>query len=381
MTMTTLLLILVLAQDESLATAKWRVEEVGDGVTWRYVHFQKLFGSPQSVSVLDVDLASGRPRIRFARAEKGRERTSAMAARTKAVAAVNGGFFNTKNGDPIGLLKIDGAMLSKSGDGGWALGIDAKEKAFIDAIPADADWKKAEHAMSSYPILVQDGVRRGRPNKPRHPRTAVGLTPRGEKLILLTVDGRTPQSAGMTEEELAQAMLDLGCEWALNLDGGGSTTLWIRGEPDGGIANFPCDNGKFDHAGERAVADCVLVVAPDVVMGDTDEAVLEPRDAWKRSSEGAGFCGADYAVAAAPATARWKLAVEAAGTYEVFVRWPKGAKPGEGARVVAAGTELQVGAVNAGGWVSAGRIRADAAGPVEVELRATVADAVRLVER
>lgn len=90
---------------------------------------------------------------------------------------------------------------------------------------------------------------------------------------------------------------------------------------------------------------------------------------------------ADYAVAAAPATARWKLVVEATGTYEVFVRWPRGAKPGDGARVLAGGVELKIGAVSAGGWASVGRIKADAAGPVEVELRATVADAVRLVER
>ncbi len=82
----------------------------------------------------------------------------------------------------------------------------------------------------------------------RHPRTAIGY--RGRKLYLVTVDGRQPgHSIGMTLPELAQAMLDLGCTDAVNMDGGGSTTLWARGA----IINRPSD-GR-----ERAVANGLLV--------------------------------------------------------------------------------------------------------------------------
>ncbi|KXG74319.1 hypothetical protein AN618_23420 [Fervidicola ferrireducens] len=62
----------------------------------------------------------------------------------------------------------------------------------------------------------------------QHPRTAVGFTKDGKKLILVVVDGRQAQSRGMTQEELARLMLSLGAYNALNLDGGGSSTMVVR---------------------------------------------------------------------------------------------------------------------------------------------------------
>src|SRR5206468_7192011 len=63
----------------------------------------------------------------------------------------------------------------------------------------------------------------------RHPRTAVGIDRSGAKLTILTIDGRRPGTAiGMTGPEMAAEMLRLGCANALNLDGGGSTTLVMR---------------------------------------------------------------------------------------------------------------------------------------------------------
>jgi hypothetical protein len=82
----------------------------------------------------------------------------------------------------------------------------------------------------------------------RHPRTAVGYN--GSRIYLLAADGRQPgYSAGMSLPELAQAMLELGCTDALNLDGGGSTTLWARGA----LVNRPSD-GR-----ERPVANALMV--------------------------------------------------------------------------------------------------------------------------
>ena len=51
----------------------------------------------------------------------------------------------------------------------------------------------------------------------------------------------------------------LGGEDALNLDGGGSTTLWLSGASDNGVVNYPCDNGRFDHAGERKVPNILYI--------------------------------------------------------------------------------------------------------------------------
>ena len=70
-------------------------------------------------------------------------------------------------------------------------------------------------------------------------------------MIVVVVDGRSSQSQGLTIPQLSSLMKALGCVSAVNYDGGGSSTAWVKGE---GVVNFPSDNGKFDHEGERAVA-------------------------------------------------------------------------------------------------------------------------------
>ncbi len=94
-------------------------------------------------------------------------------------------------------------------------------------------------------------------NKPaftyvRHPRSAIGYSSNKETLFLVTVDGRQRNSVGMTLPELADFMITLGAYDALNLDGGGSTTMVVRHQ----IKNSPSDA-----AGERAVCNALLVIA------------------------------------------------------------------------------------------------------------------------
>ena len=71
--------------------------------------------------------------------------------------------------------------------------------------------------------------------------------------VLPVVPGYITFVSGMTLDELARWFDALGAVEALNLDGGGSTTLWVRGEPFGGIVNYPSDNRQADHRGERSV--------------------------------------------------------------------------------------------------------------------------------
>jgi hypothetical protein len=84
----------------------------------------------------------------------------------------------------------------------------------------------------------------------RHPRTMIG-TARDRAIWLVTVDGRQPQlSAGMTLVELRALARRLQLTDALNLDGGGSTTMWVGGK----VVNSPSDV-----AGPRKVSDAILV--------------------------------------------------------------------------------------------------------------------------
>lgn len=84
----------------------------------------------------------------------------------------------------------------------------------------------------------------------RHPRTGVGFSRDSTKLFLITVDGRSESSSGMSLAELASLMQSLGVVQGLNLDGGGSTTLVLGGR----VVNHPSDS-----TGERTVGNALLI--------------------------------------------------------------------------------------------------------------------------
>jgi exopolysaccharide biosynthesis protein len=85
----------------------------------------------------------------------------------------------------------------------------------------------------------------------RHPRSAVGFSRDSTTLWLVTVDGRSKVSAGMTLVELAALMRELGAWHAMNFDGGGSTTMVIGGR----IVNSPSDP-----LGEREVGNALVLL-------------------------------------------------------------------------------------------------------------------------
>lgn len=149
-------------------------------------------------------------------------------------------------------------------------------------------WAQAVMAVGGGPWLLRNGQiqidasRQGFQSgfsDNRHPRTAVGVTADG-KLLLVTVDGRQAMSAGMTLHELARLMLDLGATDAINLDGGGSTTLAVRG---GLVINSPSE-GK-----QRPVANSIMVYAPRPAVVESTELQIDPPSAVVRSGESVQF--------------------------------------------------------------------------------------------
>lgn len=103
----------------------------------------------------------------------------------------------------------------------------------------------------------------------RHPRTAIGYTEDKRYLIMTVVDGRNPEySRGVNLYELAELMKELGCYEAINLDGGGSSTMVIRNE----VVNRPSDA-----SGPRPVSNGFLIVstAPD---GRLKEISVSPQE-------------------------------------------------------------------------------------------------------
>ena len=134
-----------------------------------------------------------------------------------------------------------------------------------DALPLTLSitpgWENVREAIGGREFIVRDGVTSISPHTAvadqLHPRTALGITAAGD-LVMATVDGRqSGYSAGVDLEELAELMLSRGAVQALNMDGGGSTTMAVRlpGDPEASLVNRP-SGGR-----EQGVANSLVVVS------------------------------------------------------------------------------------------------------------------------
>ena len=246
----------------------WQEVAVAPGVLWRKKVYTSLEGGAQTANVLEIDLADPHVEVRPWWGAKACETTSTAGGNAGALAAINGGFFDTSTCGAMGMVKIDGTVYAYNSpfmEPQATLGLTAQSSAVIASWPTDKDWPAVAGAIGGHPNLVTAGAIDIWPVKAqalyddRNPRTGAAITASG-KLLLVTVDGRTDAGAGMTMTEFAQYLVWLGAESAVNLDGGGSTTMWIAGESINGVVNSPSDNQKFDHWGQRAVADGLLVI-------------------------------------------------------------------------------------------------------------------------
>jgi hypothetical protein len=135
--------------------------------------------------------------------------------------------------------KVRGLVLVGRGAGAHALGV------FHPGDKVRITWSMRgdpDVAISGNKVLVLRGVRRVVDDLEMHPRTAIGIDRDTGQVLMLVVDGRQSFSRGYTMVELANLMTALGAEDALNLDGGGSSTL-VALDAFGqiGVRNSPSD--------------------------------------------------------------------------------------------------------------------------------------------
>ena len=260
----------------TFVNAKWNKEKVAKGIEWYQYHFtgeEKIFDAEEFVNVLVVDQKKAKRRFALTALEGKLRRTSQAALDSGAIVAINGSFYNTRPPyNSACYLKINGEVIfersGKMGDrDGGAVLIDDRGRVSVEqGDPDDPQWvstRTEPSIIGSGPMMLQDGQRidmgTGAFVILRHPRTAIGTS--GNKVYLVTVDGRSKgNSLGVNLNELANILKWLGAENALNLDGGGSTTMYIEGQPENGIVNRPCDNQKFDRQGERRVSNSLLLL-------------------------------------------------------------------------------------------------------------------------
>jgi hypothetical protein len=361
-------LLLILSFSSNLFSQEFK--SVADGVEYAELE-REIDKTPVKMNLLRLDLGKVRLDVIHAMDSAiGLEKTSSMAARHGALAAINAGFFRIDKsifeGDDVGLLKIDNELYSESLNGRVALMIANKadrtslfiERANIshsisiknkdlevgtnrerkkddvvlftdhfgsttltdpdgvefviknnkvvqifdqtgssvipcgsyvlsasgkmreqllgllklgtkikrigvthfsptEQLPGPA-YGQSEDIVSGVPQLIRNGKieitwEEEKSSKSfvetKHPRTAVAKLKDG-KFLMVTVDGRSESSGGIGLQNLAELLLELGATDAMNLDGGGSTTMFL----DGKIVNHPSDK-----EGERKVSDAILV--------------------------------------------------------------------------------------------------------------------------
>ncbi len=259
------------ADSIAITKAKWHKTKLEKGIVAYTALFNELYKGPQAVSIIEVDKKSKR-KFDIAYDHK-MVRTSKMAAAHNGVAAINGSYYDMKHGTSVCFHKIDDQVIDWTGRSELGARVngavrtrDGKLEILDWSLQAEETYKENKGTvLASGPIMMQDGrvadfskCSRGF-IETKHPRSAIYTTRKG-KVVMITVDGRAKgNSIGVSIPEFAHLVRVLGAYDAINLDGGGSTTLWMKGADNDGILNHPSDNRKFDHKGERSVSNIIYV--------------------------------------------------------------------------------------------------------------------------
>lgn len=266
------------ADSIAFINAMWQNDTL-DGFIYRHYHFQQkqVFNSYQYINVIEIPRGS-KCSLAFV-ADTVFTRVSEFARQHNAVAGINGSFYNMKTCRPDCYLRINGKELGENvpserdsinrkyfQNGTIRLLRSGRPRFIIPDSNRLAESKMPDsNIMTAGPMLLYHGaVVPQRLDRrfvyARHNRTAIGLKADGT-IVLLAADGRHRNlSDGLSLPELTRIMRWLGCTEAANLDGGGSTTMYIKGYGTNGVVNHPSDNGRYDEYGQRPIANAIMVV-------------------------------------------------------------------------------------------------------------------------
>jgi hypothetical protein len=221
--------------------------------TWTNPHpgVQRLFekaGGPLRIHGLVVDLCQAGVNVRATAPGEKKRKTSSFGNLVEAEGAINGDFFSYNGYNPIGYAMGDGQQWGGTADSGWqsVVAFGLGHTVFSDSPDVFSGSWLTRDAVSGFAQIVKDGQAISSYDCSGHfcqnePRTAVGLSADRRKLYMLVVDGRTSISVGVKLAKLAQIMSDLGAHDAVNLDGGGSSAMWVKNL---GVVNDPSDGSE-----------------------------------------------------------------------------------------------------------------------------------------
>lgn len=282
---------------EAFANADWKITELEKGAVAMYAQIP-LFNSVQSVCVIKYPAKKFKTEILHRPGKEQADVPSKIGKEVGAAFSLNAGYFDMKVLTPTVYFRIGEDVYGQTHpteeyrvDGVIALKNKKGTKLMIaKSSPAQYDEVagKCHAVMATGPTLMiedeivvpvlmgdaadganaaaaQDELKRSGKSSQhyssakfydrRHPRTAIGTDRKGN-VYMLVIDGRFPgQGDGATIWETARICELLGMNDAINLDGGGSTTIWSK---ETGVINHPYDNRKFDHNGERKIPNLIV---------------------------------------------------------------------------------------------------------------------------
>ncbi len=242
-----------------------------DTILFSQIETDSLYNSKQIISIIALNKNSKKYNIALEYSPIKLIRTSEFALKNNALAAINGGFFNVDKGGSVTYLEIEDTVISKNSSkkNKWgkpknlmngALILDKQNSILIEKAKNEDFYENSKNenaVLVTGPVLLLESKAMKMPNlkfvNKRHPRTCLCTT--DKSILLITIDGRSKRAQGMNLYELQEYLKTLNCIDAINLDGGGSTTMWLKNK---GIVNNPSDK-----AGERPVANALLVLPKD----------------------------------------------------------------------------------------------------------------------
>jgi exopolysaccharide biosynthesis protein len=231
-----------------------------DPFEFNQIKTDSLFNSNQIVSLLELQKSLlDKIIIDIAYSITDLITTSSFGEINNAMADINGGFFDMQNGGSVTYFEINDTVISRTRPNelfNGALIITNDHEILIQPAKSEQFYelsKKETAVLVTGPLLLFNSEEFELPDNKfansRHPRTCLCIT--RESLLFITIDGRSEEADGMNLIEAQKFLLGKGCIDAINLDGGGSTTMWIKNK---GVVNFPSDK-----TGERPVSNVLMI--------------------------------------------------------------------------------------------------------------------------
>jgi exopolysaccharide biosynthesis protein len=257
---------------QTIDLQKYQLLFQSESVTLYLLNDFSLFREKQNIVIAEYRKeAFPKYQIDIAYSDSTLNRTSRFGEDSKSLVALNGSFFDVEKGGSVTYMESNGHIVARnrSSKEKWAktdsllngaIVLDKSGKLKIEISKDAPFYEKSDSekfVMVSGPILLINGRELPLENsdfvKKRHPRSCLCKTS-SNSILFIAIDGRSETATGMNLKELQQFLLRLNCIDAINLDGGGSTTLWVNDGIEKKILNHPSDK-----EGERPVANILLI--------------------------------------------------------------------------------------------------------------------------